>query len=114
MAVKERTDEELEDMQADLPWVDNEEGVTAIDDDMHYILMDKFSGSALEKAHSVNPCQSIKAVQRLWVWFGCMSKFCSGYRCTHRCCSLYVQHGTRANMLHRICPTRDSTAGNVS
>ena len=83
MTVKELPEEEYEDLVSNLPWLDAEERVTAIDEDLYYILTDKTSGSALEKVHTVSPGQGIKAFQRLWVWFGCCSGMAIQERSRH-------------------------------
>ena len=83
MTVKELPEDEYEDLVNNLPWVDAEERVNAIDEDLYYILTDKTSGSALEKVHTANPGQGIKAFQRLWVWFGCCSGMAIQERSRH-------------------------------
>ena len=73
MTVKELPQESLDYILMELSWTDSEDRVNAIDEDLYYILMDKTTGQALEKVHSVNAGEGLRAFQRLWVWFGCCS-----------------------------------------
>ena len=49
MTVKELPDDELEAVVQGLSWVDADDRVMEIDEDLYYILMDKTTESALEK-----------------------------------------------------------------